>query len=94
MDPARLSRAVHLEVEEVGPRRYAVTGGASPHVVTVGGDGALRCDCTDYAVHGGAVGCKHVLAVRLRLADTDVLAALRQVVPMPKRSKRKVAARG
>jgi hypothetical protein len=89
MDAARLARAVHLSVEEVGPGRYVVTGGAEPHVVTIGEGGGFACDCRDAAVHGVALGCKHVLAVRLRLADGDVLASLREVVAMPKRSKRK-----
>jgi len=93
MDTFRLSRAVHLDVEELGAGAWGVSGGAEPHVVTMGEDGALSCDCTDYEMHRGAIGCKHVLAVRLRLADSDVLAALREVVTLPKRAKRKARAR-
>ena len=92
MDAARLARAAHLTVERVAPGRYLVTGGAEPHEVTVDTGGVWRCDCTDYAVHGG-IGCKHTLAVRLRRADADVLEALRDVVPMPKRARRARVAR-
>jgi hypothetical protein len=88
LDPGRVARAVHLQVSESGPRKYTVSGGAQPHVVQAGGDGGLRCDCTDHAMRP-AVGCKHILAVRLRLADADVLAALRVVVALPKRHRKR-----
>ena len=93
MDAARLVRAVHLTVERVAPGRYLVTGGAEPHEVTVDAAGTLRCACTDALVHRGAIGCKHTLAVRLMRADADVLEALRDVVPMPKRARRARVAR-
>ena len=93
MDTTRLTRAVFLEAHRVGPGRWIVTGGAEPHVVTMAEGGAFACDCRDHAVHGGVVGCKHTLRVRLARADTDVLEALREVVPMPKRARRARVAR-
>jgi hypothetical protein len=80
-DSARLARAVHLVVESIGTETWRVSGGVTDHVVT--GD---RCDCTDYLVRGGR--CKHILSVMLFTGDREVLYALREVVPLPSRSRR------
>lgn len=86
MDAARLARAVYLDAHRVRPGRWVVTGGAEPHDVTVDAGGVWRCDCADFSLRAG-VGCKHVLRVRLTRADSDVIAALRELIPMPKRKR-------
>lgn len=88
MDTTRLARAVHLTVQRLEPGRYLVTGGSAPHHVTAAG-GALVCDCTDAAI---GHECKHVLCVRLWRGDPDAIMALRALVAMPKRSRRKAEA--
>jgi len=85
MDTARLARAVHLTAQRVARGRYVVTGGAGAHVVTVTESGAA-CDCADFSIRGGP--CKHIVACRLRRGDPSMLAALRDLVPMPRRQRR------
>jgi hypothetical protein len=93
MDATRLARAIHLSVSRMGPGHYVVTGGAAEHTVRAVA-GALVCDCTDAAMHGGAE-CKHVLAVRLRRGDPEALTALRELVSVPKRPRgRKLSTAG
>lgn len=82
VDLGRLARAVHLDAERVGPGRWRVTGGASPHTVERLEGGGLICDCPD-ASFGRA--CKHALAVRLCCGDLTVVRALRELVPPPAR---------
>jgi len=79
IDAARLARAVWLEVLPVAGG-YLVRGGADDHIVEVDG-GLVRCDCLDSQWRGD--GCKHALCVRLHHGDTDVLEALRALVPAP-----------
>lgn len=76
-DPARLRRAVHLDVDPLDSGAWTVTGGAEPHRVTERGR-RLDCDCTDRRIRG--VGCKHVLAVALHRGHTAVLRELRAIV--------------
>jgi hypothetical protein len=59
--------------------RWLVTGGSDSHLVDHDADG-FHCRCPDAAYRGGE--CKHRLAVRLRMADPDVLRALRMLVPL------------
>lgn len=76
IDPARVARAVCLEVELIGDGRFLVTGGAGPHVT----DGAT-CDCADHQLRGNV--CKHLLAVRLAVLEPDLRAAIRALVEDP-----------
>lgn len=80
-DLGRLARALHLDAVRLTAGAWRVAGGAIAHEVNAEG---TRCDCTDYGVHGGA--CKHMLAVRLHSGDTETLAALRALVPLPRRA--------
>lgn len=80
IDTVRLARAVHLEVQPVGPGRYLVRGGADDHVVEVDG-GRVMCHCPDAERMGD--GCKHSLALRLRAGDGEVVDALRELVGRP-----------
>ncbi len=85
IDVGRLARAVHLDCRRVAPDRYLVTGGRDDHMVDIDG-GYVRCDCFDAQRNGD--GCKHALCVRLHHGDSDVVNALRQLVPAPGRSVR------
>ena len=80
----RLARAVFLTCERTGFGLYRVSGGAESHAVKLGEN--PRCDCTDYAVRGGP--CKHLLRARLARGDSKVIAALQQLVSLPKNRKR------
>ena len=82
IDPLRLARAIQLDARHTGIDRYFVTGGAACHEVDLR---AGVCDCTDSRVHGHQ--CKHLLLCRLREGDPEVIRALRQLVPMPERSR-------
>lgn len=77
IDPARLARAVHLDVEH-DIDGWTVTGGSAPHRVT-DHYGRLDCDCTDRQLRG--TGCKHILAVLLRRGHPAVLVELRGLIP-------------
>lgn len=79
-DLRRLARAVHLDVQGMGPGRYRVTGGAEPHSVLKQADG-WGCDCADFQFAGGF--CKHVVAVRLVAGDPKAIRALRLLIPQP-----------
>lgn len=81
IDPARLARALWLEVRPVAPGRYVVRGGQADHVIDVDGE-YVRCDCFDAQRNGD--GCKHALRVRLhRGGDHDIVRALRLLVRRP-----------
>lgn len=80
----RLARAVYLHAEPLADGTWRVSGGAEPHAVNLA---AGTCDCADFTVRGGP--CKHVAACRLRSGDPETLEALRAVVPMPRRARRK-----
>jgi hypothetical protein len=75
-DLDRLVRAVHLDAERLANGAWCVSGGEREHVVSAD---AKLCDCADFTIR--AVECKHMLAVRLRLGDADVIRTLRLVVP-------------
>ena len=78
LDPARLRRALSLNVEELDGSAFVVTGGSQPHKVHHTPNG-WRCDCADARYHGGA--CKHRLAVYLaRRLDKRVRDGLSVVV--------------
>ena len=80
VDPARLLRALGLNVERVGPALYHVTGGRDPHTVRVRDGESWTCDCVD-ALYHPAARCKHLIAVYLaRQLAVPVRRALRQVV--------------
>jgi hypothetical protein len=70
---------VHLDAERLEGGAWRVSGGASVHEVTAD---ASACDCADFTVHGGL--CKHILAVRLRSGDRDVVDGLRVLVAPPR----------
>ena len=78
VDPARLIRALSLDVTESTDGRFIVTGGSAEHTVRHDGNG-WACDCADSQFNHGRA-CKHRLARHLsdRL-DTQVLEALRIV---------------
>lgn len=61
IDPVRLARATLLNVESTDSG-YLVTGGNAPHQVNP----QLQCDCPDFRSQRP---CKHVLAIKLHLAD-------------------------
>ena len=77
IDPERLARALWLRVERLGKGRFRVVGGHEPHTVALE-DGAFSCDCEDFVLRA-TTDCKHVLALRIRRGDPDVIAALRKV---------------
>jgi hypothetical protein len=83
VDLARLQRAAHLVAVPLAPGRWSVRGGRAMHVVTLDA-GRLRCDCVDGQMHP-AVACKHRLAVALHRLPEPIRAALRDVVPPPRR---------
>ena len=85
VDAERLARAAHLVVVRIAADRYQVTGGRAPHVVQLA-DGRLRCDCQDQLRRRG---CKHVLAVVLHRLPAPNVAALRDLVPLPRRGARR-----
>ena len=86
IDPVRVARAVHLDVEPAGHDRFEVVGGARMHVVQLTAD-ELLCDCEDVR----ATVCKHRIAVRLWLGDAEVLRVLRLLVPYPDVPNRRAA---
>jgi hypothetical protein len=77
-----LARAVGLDARRLERGRYEITGGSAPHVVDIR---ERSCDCTDFAVHGGA--CKHLLRALMAVGDPFTLSALRSLVPEPKRGR-------
>ncbi len=80
IDAARLQRAVWLKIQPVSGG-YLVSGGRNSHVVEA--DGALvRCHCPDAERMGDS--CKHSLALRLRAGDSEVIDALRLLIPNPR----------
>ena len=85
VDPARLVRALDLEVETLGPDTYRATGGREPHTVTTD-NVPWRCDCPDGAYRPG-IRCKHVVAVYFaqQLAG-QVLTARPVALPWGKRT--------
>ena len=85
IEPGRLSRAVHLEAVRVDADSFLVRGGSQDHVVQVV-DGEVRCDCMDSQVRSGD-NCKHCLTVKLLAGDPDVVRALRQLIPAPRKAK-------
>ena len=79
VDPARLLRALTLEVGASHADTYRVTGGREPHTVTTN-DVPWQCDCSD-SVYRPSIRCKHLVAVYFaRQLATPVRRALRQVV--------------
>ena len=85
IDPTRLARAVHLDVQRMTPDSFRVSGGQQDHTVVVS-VGDVGCDCVDSSVRGP--GCKHELCVRLHCGDGDVVKALRALVAQPQRLRR------
>jgi hypothetical protein len=81
IDLERLRRAVHLDVRELGPARYQVSGGEQPHLVTL--EPTPACDCADCRYR--SVRCAHRLAVALHCGHPAVLARLRELVDRPRR---------
>ncbi len=79
VDPARLLRALTLEVGASDNNTYRVIGGREPHMVTTG-NVPWQCDCADSA-YRPSIRCKHTVAVYLaRQLATPVRRALRQAV--------------
>ncbi len=54
------TRAESLTVEQLGPGRFTVRGGAAPHLVDVTGPTA-ECDCADRKFRHRI--CRHIAAV-------------------------------
>lgn len=48
IDRARLTRAIWLDTERLGPGRYRVDGGRDQHLAD-----DTRCDCVDALLHRG-----------------------------------------
>jgi hypothetical protein len=78
VDPARLERALGLEVQRIGRGRYLVTGGDEPHWVDLYTRQLPRCDCGDHLWRERV--CKHILAVMLREGDERVISAIARLV--------------
>jgi hypothetical protein len=72
VDPARVARALHLDVEPLGPGAYRVSGGREPHVVR-----GTDCDCADARFHRGP--CKHRIAIHVATLHPAVRSALRKI---------------
>lgn len=83
---SRVARALHLDAQRLDARRWRVTGGAGEHVVDVVRG---RCDCPDCLLRGRI--CKHILRARMAQGDAETLAVLRELVPVPRRTGRRVA---
>ena len=88
IEAGRLARAIHLQAERVDLHTFRVSGGAQHHTVELR-DGGCFCDCWDSRIHGD--GCKHSLIVRLLGGDEEVVRALRQLIPAPRKAKERVA---
>ena len=88
VDLLRLMRAVHLDACRAADLEYVISGGATVHRVNLAG--VEPCDCYDHRVDGHR--CKHLLRVALAEGDSEVLRALRQLIPLPKRGRRVRAA--
>jgi hypothetical protein len=86
VDPGRLARAIHLDVEPTGAGIWSVTGGRTAHVVTRAG-----CDCVDGEVHPEQI-CKHRLAVVLARLSAEIREALRELVPSKRAETRRPVA--
>ena len=73
---ARLQRALELQAEPLGNRRYRVTGHAEPHYVDLR-DRNHRCDCGDVAWRHDpprkTLRCKHELRARLAEGERSLL---------------------
>ena len=63
VDPARLRRALTLEVGASDADTYRVSGGREPHMVTTD-NVPWQCDCSD-SVYRPNIRCKHTVAVYL-----------------------------
>ena len=86
VDPRRLARAIHLDAVQVAPGRWIITGGRARHVVATDSSSA-RCECHDATMRRAV--CKHRLAVALHRLPAPVRAALRLLVPRPRRARRR-----
>lgn len=64
VDPARLVRALTLEVSASDADMYRVVGGMEPRTVRVHDGEPWTCDCLD-ALYHPAAKCKHLFAVYL-----------------------------
>ena len=82
IDLLRLCRAVHLDALPRDDTTWEVTSADSFHLVSVG-DSGLLCDCEDCLIRHAT--CKHQIAVGFAVGDRQVLQALRQLVPNPRR---------
>lgn len=74
MTPHQRALAHPLTVEPLGPGRYGVSGGRTPHVVTINADTA-SCDCGDHQYRKRT--CKHLVVVgeHLRFSPITVTRA-------------------
>lgn len=88
IDARRLQRAVWLSVEPLGYGHcYRVANGSRSHFVNLE-SATASCDCWDY-LYRGAI-CAHQLSAALREGEPSVVAALRLLIPSPKRRTRPV----
>lgn len=70
----RLQRAIHLDVEELAPGLYRVSGAGHQYTVWYG----YACPCADRVRP-----CKHDMAIELYRGNRDYLRSLRAIVPLP-----------
>lgn len=94
IEPDRLLRALHLEVERIGRGEYRVSGGEETHYVDLINPSVERCDCADHLLR--EIVCKHLLACLLREGDDRVIRSVAHLCREMSASIRRlrVAARG
>jgi hypothetical protein len=73
----RLERALRLELQALGYRRYLVAGGEQLHYVDLGSRAPCPCDCDDRVVDSP---CKHMLRAMLFEGNDCVLKAVAALV--------------
>jgi hypothetical protein len=79
IDPERLARAVHLDVERLHDHTYRVVSLHHAYLVDLTTD--PECACPDRTIRGAA--CKHILGCMLAEGDRDVIRTLRTLVRYP-----------
>jgi helicase len=77
IDPYRLRRSIDLSVEQKTESSFFVSGGLEPHQVNQV-DGHLSCDCMDFKK---GHYCKHKLAVKSFVGDSNILTLLERINP-------------
>lgn len=78
IDPDRLTRALSLELERIGPGQYHIHGGREPQHVDLRSPDIPRCSCGDFAFRDRV--CKHLLRAMIEESDPRVLRATGELV--------------